>query len=69
LLPDPLTNNLELTFIQCRGLAAWMASQSGQTVEIARPLPEQKQPKASACDQVQILTDMVLDKREEQGHD
>ena len=69
LLPDPLTNTLELTFIECRGLAAWMASQSGYTAEIARPLLDQKQPKASARDQVQILTDLVLGKREEQGHD
>ena len=58
-----------MTFIQCQGLAAWMATSSSHTAEIGNLLPEQRETKVSACDQVQILTDMVLGKREEQDHD
>ena len=46
-----------------------MATSSSHTAEIGNLLPEQRETKVSACDQVQILTDMVLGKREEQDHD
>ena len=71
LLPDPLVgpHRLEVTLIERRGVAAWMASRSGDAREDVKPLFEKRETEAGASDQVQILTDMILGKGERQGHD